>query len=75
MFFVPYILKAALTEMGELNIRRILTHNEKAAAYDILDAPIKRVCAPDTPVPFSPVLEDFWMPDEDNLIKAITEII
>ena len=44
-------------------------------AFDSLRAPIKRVCAPDTPVPFSPVLEDFWMPDEDNLIKAITEIM
>ena len=44
-------------------------------AFDFLDAPIKRVCAPDTPVPFSPVLEKFWMPDEDNLIKAVTEIV
>jgi pyruvate dehydrogenase E1 component beta subunit len=44
-------------------------------AFDLLDAPIKRVCAPDTPVPFSPVLEKFWMPDEDDLIKAITEIV
>ncbi len=44
-------------------------------AFDLLRAPIKRVCAPDTPVPFSPVLEDFWIPDEDNLIKAITEIM
>jgi len=44
-------------------------------AFDYLDAPIKRVCAPVTPVPFSPVLENFWMPDEDDLIKAINEII
>jgi len=44
-------------------------------AFDFLDAPIKRVCAPDTPVPFSPILEKFWMPDEDNLIKAVTEIM
>jgi pyruvate dehydrogenase E1 component beta subunit len=44
-------------------------------AFDYLDAPIKRVCAPDTPVPFSPVLEKFWMPDEDDLIKAINQII
>ena len=43
-------------------------------AFDLLDAPIKRVCAPDTPIRFSPVLEGFWMPDEDNLIKAVTEI-
>jgi len=44
-------------------------------AFDFLDAPIKRVCAPDTPIPFSPVLEKFWMPDEDDLIKAVTEIM
>lgn len=44
-------------------------------AFDSLDAPIKRVCAPDTSVPFSPVLEKFFMPDEENLIKAVTEIM
>ena len=44
-------------------------------AFDFLDAPIKRVCAPDTPVPFSPVLEKFFMPDEEDLIKAVTEIM
>ena len=44
-------------------------------ALDLLDAPIKRVCAPDTPIPFSPVLEKAWMPDEEDLIKAITEIM
>jgi len=43
-------------------------------AFDLLDAPIKRVCAPDTPIPFSAVLEKFWMPDEEDLIKAVTEI-
>jgi pyruvate/2-oxoglutarate/acetoin dehydrogenase E1 component len=44
-------------------------------AFDFLDAPIKRVCAPDTPIPFSPALEKFWMPDEEDLIKAVTEIM
>jgi len=44
-------------------------------AFDSLDAPIKRVCAPDTPVPACEVLENFWMPDEENLIKAVTEIM
>ena len=43
-------------------------------AFDLLDAPVKRVCAPDTPIPFSPVLENFWMPDAEDLIRAITEI-
>lgn len=44
-------------------------------AFDFLDAPIKRVCAPDTPVPFSSPLEKFWMPDEEDLSKAISEIV
>ncbi|MFC2024193.1 alpha-ketoacid dehydrogenase subunit beta [Chloroflexota bacterium] len=43
-------------------------------AFDYLDAPITRVCAPNTPVPYSSVLEKFWMPDEGNLIKAITQL-
>ncbi|MEE9398665.1 MAG: alpha-ketoacid dehydrogenase subunit beta, partial [Dehalococcoidales bacterium] len=42
--------------------------------FDYLDAPIKRVNAPDTPVPYGVILEDFWMPDENKLIKAIEEI-
>jgi len=44
-------------------------------AFDSLDAPIKRVCAPDTPIPYSSVLEKFWVPDEEDLIKAVTEIV
>lgn len=44
-------------------------------AFGFLDAPIKRVCAPDTPIPFSSTLEKFWMPDEEDLIKAINEIM
>ena len=44
-------------------------------AFDLLDAPIKRVCCPDTPVPFSPPLEKIWMPDEQNLISAVSEIM
>ena len=44
-------------------------------AFDYLKTPIKRVCAPDTPVPFSPPLEKFYMPDEEDLIKAVNEIV
>ena len=42
---------------------------------EYLDAPIKRVCAPNTPVPFSSVLEKFWIPDKQDLIKAIHSIM
>jgi pyruvate dehydrogenase E1 component beta subunit len=44
-------------------------------AFDYLDAPIRVVCSPDTPVPFSPVLEKYWVPDQARLIKTIREII
>jgi pyruvate/2-oxoglutarate/acetoin dehydrogenase E1 component len=42
--------------------------------FDSLKAPIKRVCSPDTPIPFSPALEKAWIPSEDELIKAVKEI-
>ena len=44
-------------------------------ALDYLDAPIKRVCAPDTPPPFAPVMENYYVPDEKRIIKAIKEVI
>lgn len=44
-------------------------------ALDYLDAPIKRVAEPDTPIPFSPPLEQFVLPDEKRIIKAVKEIV
>lgn len=44
-------------------------------AFDYLDAPIKRVTAPDTPIPFSPPLERFVIPDEERIIHAVKEIV
>jgi pyruvate dehydrogenase E1 component beta subunit len=44
-------------------------------ALDYLDAPIKRVAEPDTPIPFSPPLEQFVIPNEKGIIKAVKEII
>jgi pyruvate/2-oxoglutarate/acetoin dehydrogenase E1 component len=44
-------------------------------AVDYLDAPIKRVAEPDTPIPFSPPLEQFVIPDEKGIIRAVKEIV
>ncbi|MFB0567867.1 MAG: alpha-ketoacid dehydrogenase subunit beta [Candidatus Bathyarchaeia archaeon] len=44
-------------------------------ALDYLDAPIKRVAEPDTPIPFSPPLEQFVIPNEKTIIKAVKEIL
>lgn len=43
--------------------------------FEFLKAPVKRVCAPDTPIPFSPALEKHWVPNEDQLTRAIRELI
>ncbi|MFO7819500.1 MAG: alpha-ketoacid dehydrogenase subunit beta [Halanaerobacter sp.] len=36
-----------------------------------LEAPVARVCSTDTPVPFSSVLEDAYLPDSEDIIAAV----
>ena len=43
-------------------------------AFDYLDAPIKRVATPMVPIPYSPVLENYVLPDENKIIKAVKEL-
>lgn len=43
--------------------------------FKYLKAPLRRVTGPDIPVPASPPLEKFFIPDEDNLIQAAREIL
>jgi acetoin:2,6-dichlorophenolindophenol oxidoreductase subunit beta len=40
-------------------------------AFDHLDAPPQLVTAPHTPVPFSPVLEDFYIPTPERIAQAV----
>jgi pyruvate dehydrogenase E1 component beta subunit len=43
-------------------------------AFWYLDAPIKRVAAPDVPPPFAPVLESAYVPDEQRIIEAVLSL-
>jgi 2-oxoisovalerate dehydrogenase E1 component beta subunit len=44
-------------------------------AFEHLDSPIKRVAGPEVPaMPFSPSLEDVFMPDSDRIVTAIQEL-
>ena len=38
--------------------------------FDYLDAPVARIGALNTPVPFTPVLEQYYMPNEEDVIIA-----
>jgi pyruvate/2-oxoglutarate/acetoin dehydrogenase E1 component len=40
-------------------------------AFEHLDAPVVRLAPPDTPVPYSPPLEDYFLPNADKVGKAI----
>ncbi len=44
-------------------------------AFDYLDAPILRVAAPFCPVPFSPPLEQAFIPSEQQLIDAVKKVM
>jgi 2-oxoisovalerate dehydrogenase E1 component beta subunit len=39
-------------------------------AFEWLDAPVKRVAAHDVPLPYAPTLEDFVLPQTDDLVLA-----
>jgi pyruvate/2-oxoglutarate/acetoin dehydrogenase E1 component len=45
------------------------------AAFDELDAPIGRVGAPFAPVPFSPPLEDAYLPGRDDVATAVRAVL
>jgi acetoin:2,6-dichlorophenolindophenol oxidoreductase subunit beta len=43
--------------------------------FDTLDAPIKRITAPHTPVPFSPPLEDIYLPTPEKVVEVVSELL
>jgi pyruvate dehydrogenase E1 component beta subunit len=43
--------------------------------FDLLDAPVKRVTSPHTPVPFSPVLEDAYLPGPERVVETVRELL
>jgi acetoin:2,6-dichlorophenolindophenol oxidoreductase subunit beta len=43
-------------------------------AFDYLDAPCKKITAPHTPVPFSPTLEDAYIPSVDNIVSTVKSL-
>jgi pyruvate/2-oxoglutarate/acetoin dehydrogenase E1 component len=44
-------------------------------AYEYLDAPIRRIAAPDIPIPFSPVLEEAALPKVDDIVQTALDLL
>ncbi len=40
-----------------------------------LQGPIKRVAAPDTPVPFAPVMENYYIPSVERIVETVKQIV
>jgi 2-oxoisovalerate dehydrogenase E1 component beta subunit len=43
-------------------------------AFEWLDGPVHRLCCPDTPVPYSPTLEEAYLPNVDKLAARVREL-
>ncbi len=43
-------------------------------AFDALEAPVRMVTAPHAPVPFSPALEDLYIPGPDRIVEAVRQV-
>ena len=44
------------------------------SCFGYLDAPIRRLAAPDTPVPFAPVMENFYVPSSERIVDVAREL-
>jgi pyruvate dehydrogenase E1 component beta subunit len=52
-----------------------ITAQIQEEAFDYLDAPVARVAAPFSPVPFTPVLERHYLPDAAKIATGIREVL
>ncbi|MCD6296294.1 MAG: alpha-ketoacid dehydrogenase subunit beta [Deltaproteobacteria bacterium] len=43
--------------------------------FDYLDAPVTRIGAKDVPIPFSPVMEEFVLPQVSDIVEGIKEVL
>ncbi|MFQ5603388.1 MAG: alpha-ketoacid dehydrogenase subunit beta [bacterium] len=43
-------------------------------AFEFLDAPVQRIASIDTPVPYSPPLEEYFLPNAEKITVALTKL-
>ena len=52
-----------------------ITYQVQEKAFDFLDAPIVKINTADTPAPYSPVLLKEWLPNSNDVIKAVKKVM
>ena len=57
------------------NVATEITYQVQSQVFDYLDAPIEKINTADTPAPFSPVLLAEWLPNSDDVIKAVKKVL
>tara|TARA_B100001059_G_scaffold51274_2_gene44793 strand:+ start:4228 stop:5208 length:981 start_codon:yes stop_codon:yes gene_type:complete len=57
------------------NISTEITYQVQNQIFDFLDAPIEKINTADTPAPYSPVLLAEWLPNSDDVIKAVKKVM
>ncbi|MCU0350113.1 MAG: pyruvate dehydrogenase complex E1 component subunit beta [Flavobacterium sp.] len=51
-----------------------ITYMVQEKAFDYLDAPIQRITTADVPAPYSPALLKEWLPNAQDVIKAVKKV-
>ena len=57
------------------NISTEITYQIQNQIFDYLDAPIEKINTADTPAPYSPVLLAEWLPNHEDVIKAVKKVM
>ena len=52
-----------------------ITFQVQENIFDYLDAPVRRITTADTPAPYSPVLLEEWLPNYNDVIKAVKDVM
>ena len=57
------------------NVSTEITFQVQEKAFDYLDAPIVKINTADTPAPYSPVLLKEWIPNSNDVVKAVKKVL
>jgi len=70
---VVVVDEACITGSAAAEIAAVIT--EDPTTFRSLKAPPKRVCAPDVPIPYSPVMEEFCIPNASRIIEGVRQVL